>query len=307
MFADFDAYLAVYMGSSDRNMTCVSAGHFSFGGGTSNFVAQIDTEYSVLVGGAHEYATGDYTLVLTGDGDCEDTSNDSCENAVIVNEDSFPLSSSNMQFGDMQYQQLPRDCFLHSDWRTSWYQLQLDGSATSATCLRLSVDMEGYGRVVVLSGTCESPRCVQSRDGYGASLSLKVNASETYLLGVSGRERGNSFSLDLKRFDCVENDVCDTAAYYRSFPIVKRTSLEFAVEASWDSPGHACPSFPERGTWYRFEGTGNCVTVDVWGIGRPYISVYTGSDCRSLSCLSEERGSDQPLSFHSSVDVSFCR
>lgn len=309
VFADFDTYVAVYVGNYYGEMTCVASAYYSYGSGAMTFVAQNGTEYFILVGG-NEYSTGEYTLVVTTDDDCEDTSNNSCENAAVVDEESFPLSSSNMQTSpDVQHQEFPGDCYLGYQWHTSWYQLQLNAPAEGATCLRLSIDMEGYGRAVLLNGTCESPRCMQARDGYDMSLSLKVNSNETYLLGVSGRERGSSFTVDLVKIDCVGNDLCDTASSYRSFPIVEKTTHEFGVPASWDSPGHACPSFTRnsRGTWYRFEGTGACVTVQVWGIRRGYIGVYTGSDCGGLSCITEEQGSDQQAMFRASIDVSFLR
>ena len=291
VFADFDTYVAVYSGDSYWDLTCVSAGHFSYGGGKISFVAHNDTEFSILIGGSYEYAVGDYTLVVSVEDDCVDISNDSCDNAAVVDEESFPLSSSNMQASpSMQYDEFPGNCFLGFNWRTSWYKLQLSGSSETARCLRLSVDMESYGRVVLLSGTCEGPRCEEARDGYDSSFSLKVNADETYLLGVSGRERGSSFTVDLEEFDCVENDSCEAAASYSSFPVVEKTSPEFGIPATLDSPGHACRSFPRnsKGTWYRFEGTGGCVAVDVWGIGRSYIGVYSGDDSMSLSCVAEE-------------------
>lgn len=295
------------MGNTTSNLTCIAVDSYQ---GKLTFPSQNSTIYNIVVGAApYSFASEDYTLLVSSDADCQDGSSSTCESAVIVDENSFPLSSFDMQSpSNTQLQEFPGECYLNYDWRSSWYQLRLNSSSTMPICARLSVEMDVYGRVMALNGTCDNPRCMGAREGYSASLPVKVHVNETYLFAISARNRAraNSFSVDLQMIECVENDSCHTAASYRSLPIVETTTNELSVPASWSSPGRACPSFPSnaKGTWYRFEGTGTCVTIDAWGLRRAYIGVYSGYGCENLRCITEELRSDHQISFLASSEVS---
>ena len=307
MFAKFETSVAVYAGGAYRNLTCVEQDFNRFSG-TVSFHARNGTEYYLAVGGTYYSAVGDYTLVISEEDNCGNIlSNDSCGSATTVNETSFPLfSSSTRAATTTKYESFGGSCYLHDDWRTAWYHLKPSLSASTA-CARLTFNSNSYGRVFALAGTCENSTCIGVTNGYSSSLSFKVDPTQSLLFAVSGRERGHDFKVDLDVFECTEHDSCSMAKSYGSLPVIDRTTNEFAASAYADSyrSGFACPSFPRdgKGTWYRIEGDGSCLTVARWGTIRSYIGIYEGSDCGRLRCITHQRGG-QSLSFVASTGVS---
>lgn len=151
---------------------------------------------------------------------------------------------------------------------------------------------------MLFNGTCERSTCLGTSDGYSTSFSLKALPDSDYFVAVSGRERGNEFQVDLEALECIQNDSCEMARSYSSFPIIDRTTNEFAA------PLHRS-GFPRdaRGTWYKLEGDGTCVTVSMWGEITSYISVHEGVDCRALRSVTQESDGNE-VKFRTSAGVS---
>lgn len=173
---------------------------------------------------------------------------------------------------------------------------------TSATAQSVTIDTDNATtnfdtKIHVYTATgCGGPfTCVAGDDDAGAGTTSLVSFAATvgtnyYVLvnGASGAT-GN-FALDVACVAAPVNDICSGAL---NLTCGGTLSTQNNTSATSTEDGLVCGTTvgaTSRGMWYKFVGDGKIATITTTSLTGSEISVWTGSDCSSLTCLSGTLG-----------------
>jgi len=178
-----------------------------------------------------------------------------------------------------------------------WYKVTGTGSSLQATTCLAGTDHPTQIHVFS-GGSCEDLVCVSveannsavcsdtSIAGNSATVNWETNEGDEYFILVGSADGSvGKFELKVTEFSPALNDQCSDA-----IPVTIGSEVSgFTQAATNDFPHGEYCGLPlnTAGVWYEMEGTGSAVSFSTC-LGDDYssaISVFTGSDCDELQCL----------------------
>ncbi len=169
---------------------------------------------------------------------------------------------------------------------------------TSAIAQSVTIDTDNATtnfdtKIHVYTATgCGGPfTCVAGDDDAGAGttslVSFAATAGTTYYVLVNGASGATgNFALDVVCVAAPVNDICSGAL---NLTCGGTLSTQNNTSATSTEDGLVCGTTvgaTSRGMWYKFVGDGKIATITTASLTGSEISVWTGSDCSSLTCLS---------------------
>ncbi|OWY19725.1 hypothetical protein C7N43_26105 [Sphingobacteriales bacterium UPWRP_1] len=145
---------------------------------------------------------------------------------------------------------------------------------------------------VYTAASCAGPfTCVAADDDAGTGTtsltSFAAAASTTYYILVNGASGATgNFALDINCTAAPVNDACSGAL---TLTCGGTLTGQNNTAATSTEDGLVCGTTvgaTSRGMWYKFVGDGRIATITTTALTGSEITVWTGSDCSSLTCLS---------------------
>jgi hypothetical protein len=178
-----------------------------------------------------------------------------------------------------------------------WYKVTGTGSSLRATtCLP---GTNHPTQIHVFSGSCGSLSCISvEANNYAvcsnidiptnsATVNWRSEEGAEYFVLVSSRDGSvGDFELQVTEFDPVANDQCSDAIDFSLGSQISGSTMDATNDFPYDSEYCGLP-LETAGVWYEIEGTGNGISFSTCA-GNDYnsaISIFTGSDCKNLQCL----------------------
>lgn len=107
----------------------------------------------------------------------------------------------------------------------------------------------------------------------------------------------------LQERECVDNDECTTANIINELPYIDDSSNEMSSPHEDDGSSTGTSSCyglqsGSRTNWYVMEGQDSCVSAVVAATNfYPYIGVYSGPECTTMTCVAQESYGGNKVSF----------
>ena len=208
---------------------------------------------------------------------------------------------------------------------TVWYSVEGEGQP-----VQFSVQADYDSAITLYTGDCEALTCVDHNDdSITAASSLFAGVLEdgrVYYLAVHGFDfNQGDFSLETEYIDPVANDFCQQATevtvgetfvgnslaatlkdplVYCGWYVSHITLFMTFLLLTWSMMSltvmvsllHRGTNESQAGVWYVLEGTGQEVSMKLNSRDSTpiYASVYSGEDCDTLTCVSED-GTEDPF------------
>jgi len=230
--------------------------------------------------------------------------NDDCGAALTVPTDGSVISGSTV--GARPEVNLTRSETCGVKGAGVWFKVIGTGSDLRATtCLS---GTSAPTRIHVFSGSCDSLSCISVEannlsvcNNYDISTnSATVNweseeGVEYFILVGSRNRKFGDFELSVSEFEPALNDHCPSAIEV-DIPEIQSSLKGSTEDGTNDFPyGDYCGlPLDTAGVWYTVEGTGEGLSMSTCG-KRTYnsaISIFTGSDCDELQCLTGSATAD---------------
>ena len=178
-----------------------------------------------------------------------------------------------------------------------WYKVTGTGSSLRATtCL---TGTNHPTQIHVFSGSCGSLSCISvEAKNYAVCSNIDIAANSAtvnwwseegieYFVLVSSRDGSvGDFELQVTEFDPVANDQCSDAIDFSLGSQISGSTMDATNDFPYDGEYCGLP-LETAGVWYEIEGTGDGISFSTCA-GNDYdsaISIFTGSDCDNLQCV----------------------
>jgi hypothetical protein len=180
-----------------------------------------------------------------------------------------------------------------------WFKVNGTGSDLRATTCLSGTDHPT--QIHVFSGSCDSLLCISvEANNYAAcsdfdtatnsaTVNWETEEGVEYFILVGSRDGSvGNFELSVTEFTPVPNDQCSSAVGF-VIPEIQTVLIGSTQDATNDFPyGEYCGvPLDTAGVWYTVEGTGEGLSLSTCGQNdyNSAISIFTGSDCGELECL----------------------
>ena len=220
--------------------------------------------------------------------------NDDCDNAVTAFIDVVIEGTT----AGARPETKPNDAPCGIESAGVWYKVTGTGrSLRATTCLP---GTNHATQIHVFSGSCESLSCISveannyiacsnplATSTYSATVNWYAEKDNEYFVLVGSRDGSiGNFELEITPFDPVSNDQCSDATSLSLDSQISGSTTDATVDFPYESE-HCGLSLDTVGVWYLLEGTGNGMSFTTC-TGNDYnsaVSIFTGSDCNNLKCL----------------------
>ncbi len=181
-----------------------------------------------------------------------------------------------------------------------WYKVVGTGSELRATTCHPGTNSPT--QIHVFSGSCDSLSCISvEANNYAvcsdfdiatnsATVNWETEEGEEYFILVGSRDgSGGEFILSVSEFTPTENDQCPNAIPFdisETAAVITGSTEDATNDYAFGSEYCGAP-LDTAGVWYTVEGTGDGLSVSTCGQNdyNSAISIFTGSDCGKLECL----------------------